>query len=85
MADHLLQEGYKDPAAVMIGSALEEQLRQLCGKNNIPVELDKGGGISTKKADLLNADLANAVIYNKLDQKSITSWLNLRNKAAHGQ
>src|SRR5215213_11165047 len=29
MGDHLLTEGYKDPAAVMIGSVLEEHLRQL--------------------------------------------------------
>jgi hypothetical protein len=85
MAEHLLQEGYKDPAAVMIGSVLEEHLRQLCGRNNILVEVDKGGRVSAKKADLLNADLANATVYNKLDQKSVTSWLDLRNKAAHGK
>ena len=29
MAEHLLFEKYKDPAAVMIGSVLEEHLRQL--------------------------------------------------------
>jgi len=29
--------------------------------------------------------LAAATVYNKLDQKSVTSWLDLRNKAAHGQ
>ena len=33
----------------------------------------------------MNSELASANIYNKLDQKSITSWLDLRNKAAHGQ
>lgn len=85
MAEYLLQEGYKDPAAVMTGSVLEEHLRQLCGRNGIPVEANRGGKLSPKKADLLNADLANAGIYNKLDQKSITSWLDLRNKAAHGK
>lgn len=85
MAEYLLQEGYKDPAAVMTGSVLEEHLRQLCSKNNITVEVEKGGKLSPKKADLLNADLANAGTYNKLDQKTITSWLDLRNKAAHGK
>ena len=85
MAEYLLQEGYKDPAAVMTGSVLEEHLRQLCGKEEIPVEVDKGGRLSPKKADLLNADLANAGTYNKLDQKAITTWLDLRNKAAHGK
>ena len=41
--------------------------------------------IVPKKADKLNADLAKAEIYNKLDQKNITAWLDLRNKAAHGK
>jgi hypothetical protein len=35
MAEHLLDTGYKDPAAVMCGSVLEEHLRQLCLKHNI--------------------------------------------------
>lgn len=85
MAEYLMQEGYKDPAAVMIGSVLEEYLRQLCNKKEIPVEIDKGGKLSPKKADKLNADLVNAGVYNKLDQKAITTWLDLRNKAAHGK
>lgn len=85
MAEHLLQEGYKDPAAVMTGSVLEEHLRQLCNRAGIPVEVKKSDKLSPKKADLLNADLANAGVYNKLDQKSVTSWLDLRNKAAHGK
>jgi hypothetical protein len=85
MAEYLLKEGYKDPAAVMTGSVLEERIRQLCNKNSIPIETIKDGKSIPKKADLMNSELASATIYNKLDQKSITSWLDLRNKAAHGQ
>ena len=85
MAEHLLQEGYKDPAAVVIGSVLEEHLRQLCGKNNISVEYNKSDKLLPKKADLLNAELCGAGVYTKLDQKGVTAWLDLRNKAAHGQ
>jgi len=85
MAEHLLEELYKDPAAVMTGSVLEEHLRQLCDREGIAVEVEKAGKLSPKKADLLNAELANAGVYNKLDQKIITSWLDLRNKAAHGR
>lgn len=85
MAEYLLQEGYKDPAAVMTGSVLEEHLRQFCNREGIPIEVDNGGKLSPKKADRLNADLASVGAYNKLDQKSITSWLDLRNKAAHGK
>jgi hypothetical protein len=83
MAYHLLRENYKDPAAVMIGSVLEEHLRQLCIKHSIPTEDPKSG--KPKKADLINSELASAGIYNKLDQKNVTAWLDLRNKAAHGK
>lgn len=33
----------------------------------------------------MNADLAGANVYSKLDQKNVTAWLDLRNKAAHGK
>lgn len=84
MACHLLEEEYKDAAAVMIGSILEEHLRQLCYKNAIPVEVIDNGKSIPKKADLLNSELGKANSYNKLDQKQVTAWLDLRNKAAHG-
>ena len=35
MADHLLERGYKDAAAVVTGSTLEAHLRQLCQKFRI--------------------------------------------------
>jgi hypothetical protein len=85
MAQYLLNEGYKDAAAIMIGSVLEEHLRQLCIKNSIPVENIKDGKPVAKKADLLNSELAAKSAYNKLDQKNVTAWLDLRNKAAHGK
>ena len=82
MADYLLQQGSKDAAAVVIGSVLEEHLRKLAEKNGIS-SIQSGG--APKKADAINSELAGAVVYSKLDQKSITAWLDLRNKAAHGQ
>jgi hypothetical protein len=81
MSEYLLSEGYKDPSAVLIGGVLEEHLRKLCKKNNIPI-LDNSKYI---KADKLNSELAGKKVYDKLDQKNITSWLDLRNKAAHGE
>jgi hypothetical protein len=81
MADYLIEQGYKDPSAVIVGSVLEEHLRNLCGKVGIPVT--QGG--RPKKADTLNAELAGVNVYSKLDQKSVTAWLDLRNKAAHGK
>ncbi len=82
MSEYLLTEGFKDPAAVIIGSVLEEHLRQLCTKNGLDVNAPSG---KPKKADQLNADLAGQGVYSKLDQKSVTGWLDLRNKAAHGK
>lgn len=81
MAGHLLEQGYKDPAAVLVGGVLEEHLRALCLARSIPVEVSG----RPKKTDTMNSDLSRAGVYNKLDQKNVTAWLDLRNKAAHGQ
>jgi hypothetical protein len=85
MAGYLLSENFKDPAAVMTGSVLEEHLRQLCIKSSISIDIIKDGKPVAKKAEMLNSELAGANIYNKLDQKNVTSWLDLRNKSAHGK
>jgi hypothetical protein len=87
MAEHLLEEKYKDPAAVVGGSVLEEHLRQLCAAASLPVEdIPVGRTVPVaKKAETLNSDLARIGKYTKLDQKSVTAWLDLRNKAAHGK
>jgi hypothetical protein len=81
MAEYLLSEGYKDPAAVIAGTVLEGHLRKLCDKNSIPTHKPTG---EPKKADAINAELAGANVYTKLDLKNVTAWLDLRNKAAHG-
>lgn len=83
MADHLLESGFKDPAAVICGSVLEEHLRKLSTKNGI--DTFKPDGITSKKADTLNADLSTSAAYSILDQKNVTAWLDMRNKAAHGR
>src|SRR3954471_17296758 len=62
MAEYFLDEGYKDPAAVIAGSVLEEHLRKLCGKHGIIIP-------PKPKLDTMNADLAKAAAYNKNDQK----------------
>jgi hypothetical protein len=85
MSKYFLDEGYKDPAAVMIGSVLEEHLRQLCNNNGIDLFYLKGDDQIPKKANSLNIDLAKDKVYEKLDHKSVTAWLDLRNSAAHGK
>jgi len=81
MADYLLEENYKDPAAVLAGGVLEEHLRKLCHKYDI--RTTKGN--RPKKASSLNEELKGAHVYSTLDQKNVTAWLDLRNKAAHGK
>src|SRR6266704_736514 len=55
MAEHLLSQNYKDPAAVVAGSVLEEHLRQLCVAAAVPVEDISQGKAVSRKADSLNA------------------------------
>lgn len=83
MAGYLLDEDYKDAAAVIIGGTLEEHLRKLCLKNSIEITIDSKS--KPKRADLMNADLVKTNAYQKSDQKNVTAWLDLRNRAAHGQ
>jgi len=81
-AEYLLKEGFKDPAAVLAGGVLEEHLRKLCEKNDIKTHMPND---KPKNASALNDELAGEGAYNKLEQKSVTAWLDLRNNAAHGK
>lgn len=81
MGEHLLKEGYKDAAAVIIGSVLEDTLRKLAYSNGIQTVNAKGKPLTI---DPLNSELVKVGVYNKLVQKQITSWADLRNNAAHG-
>jgi hypothetical protein len=82
LAEQILGFGpkFKDPAGVILGVVLEEHLRKLAAKNKIEVVDSEGARI---KADTLNAELFKAKVYGALDQKTVTSWLQLRNDAAH--
>jgi hypothetical protein len=84
MAQHLLDNKYKDAAAVIAGSSLEAHLRALCAKYAVAV--DDGSG-KHKKADRINAELHAAGAYGaaNTDLKNVTAWLSTRNDAAHGQ
>lgn len=82
MAEYLLKEGYKDPAAVLLGAVLEDALRKIADARGIPATGANGRPLTI---DPLNSSLAKAGEYNALVQKQITSWANLRNSAAHGR
>lgn len=82
MARGLVDRRFKDPAAVLAGSVLEEHLRKLASKTGVSVTDAKG---KPRKADTINAELAKQRTYNTLEQKSVVAWLDLRNRAAHGE
>ena len=82
IGEHLLNGGYKDAAAITIGTVLENGLKKLCEKNDIPIIKPNG---SPKTIDPLNTELAKRGVYSQLMQKQITSWAHIRNKAAHGE
>jgi hypothetical protein len=60
---------------------LEQHLRKLCIRHGVATEV----GGKSKKADTINSELALKNVYGKLEQKSVTAWLDLRNKAAHAE
>lgn len=84
MSEHLVEEGYKDAAAVIAGSTLESHIRKLCEKCSIPTIGEKNGKSYNVKADRMNADLAKESAYEKTHQQQITAWLKIRNESAHG-
>jgi hypothetical protein len=85
MAEHLFENNYKDAAAVIIGSTLEEHLRLLCNNNGVETTTQKGEDSVPKKAETLNVDLKAAAVYTGIEQKQVTAWLGIRNSAAHGK
>ena len=78
MAQHLLDEGYKNPAASLAGAVLEDGLRRVTRNNYITVT--DGDGIAS-----LRQKCAAKKVFNKLVSDQITAWTTLRNSAAHGK
>jgi hypothetical protein len=76
-ADHLLTQGYKDPAASLAGAVLENGLRRIARSRDVPVKEEDG--LST-----LDQKLYQAKAYSLLDKKHVQLWTQLRNEADHG-
>jgi len=76
MAKHLLDNGYKDPAASLIGAVLEDGLRRICINNGITLK-------TKEDISSLNQKLAQKHVYNPLQQKQIQVWNDIRNNADH--
>jgi hypothetical protein len=78
MAEYLLENGYKDPTASLIGAVLENELRRMCRENDIPVKHDDNIGS-------LNQKLFQKSIYGKPQMRQISIWQSIRDSADHGK
>lgn len=76
-AGALLEAGYHIPAASLAGAVLEDTMRKLCEKQELPVP-------ESTKIGSLNAELGRASVYNKFVQKQIIAYADIRNNADHG-
>jgi len=78
MAEYLLEQGYKDPAASLIGAVLEDGLRKIAKNNGITLK-------SKENISSLNQKIADAKIYNRLAQKQVEVWNEVRDNADHAE
>ena len=78
MVEHLLEHGYKDPAASLCGAVLEQGLRRIATNRDVRVR---------ERDDLsaLNQKLAGRGVYTRLLQKRLGVWTDVRNAADHGR
>lgn len=81
MANELLTKGYKDPAAVVSGSVLEEHIRKLANNAGVAL-LDTNA--KPRKFDQLIIDLVKTGAFSEPQRKILTGWYAQRNEAAHG-
>lgn len=76
-AQHLMEQGYKGPAASLAGATLEDRLRKLAIAHNIPVQ-------NSDDISALNNKLADRRLYSRLRQQQIQTQKRVRDLADHG-
>ena len=85
-ADRHLDAGEHIAAAVVIGAALEQHLRQLAGRLEVAFEIpDARGVLRAKPAQRLNDDLRLTPAYPHAEWQQIQRWLQTRERAARGE
>lgn len=77
MADHLLETGYKDPAASLYGAILENGLKKTAEAKSVAFDPKAGMGP-------LNDKLAAAGVYNPIIKSDVNAVRVMRNAADHG-
>lgn len=77
-AQQLIDEGQKDPAAVLACVVLEDSLKRLATKHNIK-------GLADKEMSVVAGSLLSNGVIEKTTNQSIQSFKSLRNAALHAQ
>ena len=77
-ATYLLENGYTAPAASLAGAVLENGFRSIASSNGVQVR-------TRDDLSSLNGRIASKGIYNRLVQKKVSVWIDVRNAADHGQ
>ncbi len=78
MATHLIDAGYKDAAASLVGAVLEDGLRRMARSRNLTVK--SSDGLAS-----LNQKLAQSGAYGPIVQSRVMVWKEVRNHADHGK
>ena len=76
MAEHIFEQGHKDPPVMLAGAVLEDSLRKICIKNKISFPADSN--IAS-----LNHLLLQKEAYNKIIFKQVDTWKAIRDYADH--
>ncbi len=81
MADELLTKKYKDAAAVVAGSTLEEHIRKIANSASVPILDTKS---KKRKFNDISIDLVKAAVFSESQRKILVGWYSIRSEAAHG-
>ncbi len=81
MAQELLDKTYLGPAAVVAGSVLEEHLRKLADKRDIPLSDNRE---RPKSVERLTVDLRQAGQFTEVQRKNVQARYGQRTAGAHG-
>ncbi len=85
MAEHIVEHGFYGAAAALMGGVLERGLRDIARANGVPLGAggDLPGAVVTSLG--LMPGSPQAGIYNAVRQKEAQYYIDIRNKAAHGE
>lgn len=85
MAERLLADGFKDPAAIIMGTVLAEKLKKLCQINCLSIESVDGDVVIPKNVAQMNEALFGFDVYTEQERDLVTNLNDIRLKALKGE